>query len=218
LARDAKVRDLPHPMFSRSGRSLPNEDVVIVATALDLHDIRLIRAQQGDQAFDYLDRQARLWKAVAGALPGRVFYRLHAVDHGWNLRRRFQDRCPDVRFDDASTPFSERLRGVRLLIFDNPMTTFVEAFGADRPCLLTWNPEIWRFRPAAQPFLDRLREAGIFFDAPEAAARHAAAIHADPRAWWDEPKRRAVHREFAARFALTSADWLKVWLEELAAA
>lgn len=218
LARDPKVRDLPHPMFARSARALPNEDVVIVATALDLHDIRLIRAQQGDQAYDYLDRQARLWNGVSGALPGRAYYRLHAVDHGWNLRRRFQDRCPDIRFDDASTPFSERLRTARLLIFDNPMTTFLEAFGADHPCLLTWNPGSWPFRPEAQPFFDRLKEVGILYDDPEAAARRAAAIHVDPRSWWDEPRRRAVHREFAERFALARPDWLKVWLEALSAA
>ena len=215
LARDPKVRDLPHPMFAREASGVSGEDVVAVSTVLDYYDIRLTRPQRSEQAFDYIERQARLWRGVSRELPGRAFYRMSPTDLGWCERGRLAELCPEVRFDDSSKPFSERARSARLLIFDNPITTFLEAMGADLPCLLTWNPDIWRFRPEAQPYLDALEKAGIYFADPEAAVRQAAAIHADPRAWWNEPKRRAAHRAFAERFALSRADWLTLWMREL---
>jgi len=211
---DPKLRDLPHPMFSR-GAATPGEDVVLVSTTLDFYPTRLIRTQANAQAFDYIAGQARLWTAVSRALPGRAFYRMYPGDLGWRQKERIKDLCPGVRFDDSTAPFSERARSARLLIFDNPMTTFLEAMGADLPCLLTWDPELWRFREEAKPYLERLRETGILFDDFEAAARQAGAIYADPRAWWDEPARRAAHRAFAERFALARADWREVWLKEL---
>jgi putative transferase (TIGR04331 family) len=211
---DPKVRNLPHPMFSRAAAD-PGEDVVIVSTALDFYPTRMLRTQTNAQAFAYIEGQARLWKAVSGALPGRAFYRMYPGDLGWRHKERVEDLCPGIRFDDSSAPYSERARRARLLIFDNPMTTFLEALGADLPCLLTWDPRIWRFRAEALPYIDSLREAGILFDDPEAAARQAGAIYADPRAWWDEPARRAAHRAFANRFALARTDWLAVWLKEL---
>lgn len=211
---DPKVRNLPHPMFSRF-EAAPGEDVVVVSTALDFYPTRMIRTQANAQAFAYIENQARLWNAVSNALPGKAFYRMYPGDLGWRHKERVRDLCPGIRFDDSSAPYSERARSARLLIFDNPMTTFLEALGADLPCLLTWNPEIWRFREAARPYLDRLREAGILFDDPEAAARQAKAIYADPRAWWDEPARRAAHRAFAERFAFARAGWLELWLKEL---
>jgi len=84
----------------------------------------------------------------------------------------------------------------RLLIFDNPMTTFLEALGADLPAAHV-GPEIWRFRDEAKPYLDRLREAEFSSTIPRRAARQAGAIYADPRAWWDRAGAARAHRAFA---------------------
>lgn len=95
------------------------------------------------------------------------------------------------------------------------MTTFLEAFAADIPCILTWNPDTWPVYGPAMPFIERLREVGILFYSPEEAAAQTARIYDDPEAWWNEPERRAAHRAFADAFARSSPDWLDAWLKEI---
>lgn len=214
LDGDPKVRDIPFPLLARVRRAGRGDGLVIVSTHLYLHDIGLTRNDSNSRALDYLQRQTRLWNALPPNLKEYSRLRLHK-DTGWRHEERLRECCPDLRLDDTSVPFARRLGEARLMIIDFPTTTFQEALAADAPCLMTWNPADWKYRDSARPFFNRLKEVGLLFDEPEAAAAQAARVYDDPQAWWDEPARREVRRDFARHFAYRRDDWMDCWLREI---
>lgn len=217
LDGDPRLGDLPSPLLSRAAAASPGADVVFASMTFDLHNIRLIRDANGAGGADAMDRQFRFLRALPEPVKSRLLMRLYRHDWGWRHRERLLEAVPGVRFDDSSVPFSRRLREARLLVVDCPSTPMLEALAADVPCLMTWRPDTWTFRPSARPFLDAFRKAGLLFDSPEEAAAEAGRAYADPRAWWDEPARRAARLEFTRTFALTDKDWIGAWAREIRA-
>ena len=212
---DPRLRDLPSPLLSRGGPAAPGEDLLFVSTIFDFHNIRLARDSNGAGAFDALERQSRFLRALPESARGRALMRLYRRDFGWRQRDRLRELVPGIKFDDSALSLARRLREARLVVMDYPSTPMLEAMAADVPCMLTWAPDAWTFRPSARPFFDTLRKTGVLFDSPEEAAAQAALAYADPRAWLNEPARREALREFVRAFARSSPDWLDAWLAEI---
>jgi putative transferase (TIGR04331 family) len=215
---DSKLKDLPHPLLSRDeGPASPGNDILFVASPLDLYNIRLTRSTNNELASEYTQRQARFFRHLPDKIRRNFVIRLYRHDWGWRHRERLEDICVDMRFDDPNIPMPLRLRQARIAVFDAPSTPFLEAFAADIPVILTWKEESWPSRASARPLLDRLRSVGILFESPEESADQAARVYADPRAWWNEPERRIAVRAFTQAFALSSTEWLDAWLAEIRA-
>ena len=94
-------------------------------------------------------------------------------------------------------------------------TIFLEAFTANYPTLLYWNPEYFELRPDAKPYYDELHSAGILHYTPESAARKVNEIYKDPLEWWHLPEIQNAKDYFCKRFAYIGKDWLDEWRSEL---
>lgn len=109
----------------------------------------------------------------------------------------------------------KQLRESRLFIGNANGTTYLEAFTANIPSLIFWNPDQWEIRASAKPYFDKLHSVGIFHDTPESAAELVNKIYNDPIAWWHQPEIQEAKDQFCHQFARTSEHWLKEWKEEL---
>lgn len=214
LDGDAKLRDLPPPQLARVRRRGPGEGLLVVSMTMDLYNFRLLRDSNGDFASEYIERDVRLWNSLPAGLRRKAEMRLYK-DYGWCQEARLRERCPDLVIDDRRLAFTDKLASSRLVIIDYPTTTIMEAFAADVPCLMTWNPKAFHFRDSAQPLYDELEKAGLLFYRPEEAAAQAARVFDDPLPWWNEPRRRRARLEFSRRFGRGSRDWLRDWVREL---
>lgn len=214
---DPRLRDLPAPMLSRIAPVSPGDDILFVSTSLDLHNIRLTRDTNGAGAADAIERQARFLRALPGPARGHALVRLFRHDWGWSHRERLLELFPETKFDDSSVPFGRRMREARLVVVDTPSTPMLETLAEDVPCLMTWRADAWTIRPSARPYFDAFREVGVLFESPEEAAAQAARVYKDPRAWWNEPARRAARLKFTRTFALSDPDWISAWLREIRA-
>jgi putative transferase (TIGR04331 family) len=145
----------------------------------------------------------------------KIFFRPHCEDHGWNVAERIIDSAPDIQIESWDVPFKESMENCRLYVCDHLATTFAEALAANKPTILFCSPRTNPLRPAAQPYFDLLREGGILFDEPEAAAKAATVIYEDVEVWWNLPQRQEVVRIFCDRFARTSSDDIDLWSNEL---
>lgn len=92
----------------------------------------------------------------------------------------------------------------------------MEAFLTNAPTVLFWDPHRWELRPAAEPWFDRLRRAGIWWDSPEGAARQVAQIYQEPSAWWESRVVQEARRSMLERYALARRDWQARWVRALA--
>jgi putative transferase (TIGR04331 family) len=212
-------RDLPQPRSQYRRRviapgSRAGQTGLFVATS-DLRYLHYFHSRPtGSQWLDYFEWQSRFLGALPADIRSRMRFRPLATDCEQFVGKQIRDSHPDVEVDTAGA-FAARMLESRLVIIDHCGTALLEAFNADVPTVLFWDPERWEARAEAEPFRARLREARILHDSPEAAAEHAAAVFADPRAWWDQPLVQDARRLFAERFGRAVDDWVPVWAEAL---
>ena len=216
LAKDPKLADWPHPKTSRSLPARPSGgDVLFLTTTEPLSTTRLARGPLGTQGLRYLEWQVDF----ISALPEPVFRRLRVRDYpddmGWAHHRRLLDRFPGLRFD-GSEPFERSVAAASLVVCDHPATTMLETIPAGVPTLVFWDPAYYEARPQAEPFLSALRQQGVLFDSPKAAAREVETALADPLGWRDVPERRKAAEDFCRVYALRDSDWARVWARDIA--
>ncbi len=164
----------------------------------------------------YFNDQFRFTRRLSPENQALLLVRLHRRDNTrWDLPERWQAEFPRVeRYLGKKTMF-EQLRESRLVVCTYNSTTYLEAFTANFPTVVFWDPKHWEMHPAAQPYFDELHRAGIFHYTPESAAELVNTIADDPSAWWRQPKIQKAKEAFCAQFARTSDDWLTEWRTEL---
>jgi putative transferase (TIGR04331 family) len=163
----------------------------------------------------YFHWQQRFMTSLTPEHRYRTRVRLFIRDHGWGCRERWHDLDPKIILEDWRTSFHASMRDCRLHVSDHLSSTFLDALVADKPTILFWDPVLFRVRGAARPYLDELREAGILYDAPEAAAAAVERVYGDVEGWWGEEKRQATVRRFCTRFARTAPDSIDQWADEM---
>lgn len=165
----------------------------------------------------YLDWQQRFAGALDGATFARLRLRPHREDNQWQLVERLVASFPQLRVEGWDVSFEHSMRQCELYVCDHLSTTFIEALAANTPTILFWEARSNQLREQALPYYALLREAGILFDDPAAAAAAVNAVMAaGADVWWAAPVRQRAVAAFCARFARTSADALDAWDAELA--
>ncbi len=164
---------------------------------------------------NYLEWQSRFLYALAPEWKARLRLRPHYEDNGWQLVQRLKAQEPGLQLEKWEKPFPQSLAQSRLYICDHLSTTFLEALSARKPTLLFWNEKSNLLRPEAQTYYQGLRNAGILFHNPEAAAQAVQLAAHDVEAWWNKPERVAAVDSFCMRYARSEHDALTVWREEL---
>ena len=144
--------------------------------------------------------------------------RLHAWDYGWSQAARWQDRHPDVRLDSGTGPIEPLIRQSRLYMATYNSTTYLETLSRNIPTIMFWNPKHWELRPSAQPYFDRLKQAGIFHETPEFAAAKVAEVWSNVAEWWNQPEVQDARLYFCERFARMPENSIQVLKEALTTA
>jgi hypothetical protein len=98
----------------------------------------------------------------------------------------------------------------RLAVVTYPDTPFIESLVIGVPTIGLWDPELWELREEARAPYDALREAGVVFSDPRAAAAQMERIYDRAPAWWASSEIQDARREFLERFAI-AGDWLSDW-------
>ena len=214
------VRNVPAPQLSLQARrtwSVPRSarsSILFVATTNPPYLYRLFSQPQGSQMEDYFQWQFRFLISLPSQLRERILFRPHIHPDAHGLKERLTKRFPDLRWQEGVT-FQQGLQRSSLAVIDHLGTPLLETLAADRPTLLFWDPQRWEVRPEAEPYFRTLREAGILWDSPEAAADRLQEIADDPSGWWAGPKIQEDRREFVARYAYCRPDWDAIWLKTL---
>jgi putative transferase (TIGR04331 family) len=193
----------------------PKGTILWVDFSIPRYSIWLSAGPVGGQMLSYLEEQQRFARAVSPAVHDLLLLRLYVRDHGWNELTRWRQFDPTLKCYRGPKSMVQQLSESRLMIGTCNSTTILETLGADFPTLVFWNPEYWEIRPEAQPYFDELRQAGILYDTPEAAAAKVSEIYQDTEFWWRQPIIQRARERFCQRFARTDLDWLRGWKAEL---
>ena len=205
------------PMPLRVRRKPPRErGGLLVMTAMPrfVYRLGLTCASGPNYLTEYLDFTNRFLNAIDRGYPLKI-RTVPGHDYEWHVRERLSDEVRrEVTFEGSGRHFDQLLHDYELNIFDHAHTAYLESLALNRPTVIYISPRIYRFSESAQPFFDRLADAGILHHSPERAAGHCNEIAGDPTAWWCRSGVQEARQAFVERFANTSADWIGDWICE----
>jgi len=165
-----------------------------------------------DMAHDYFARQKVLFDYFC--VKKKAAIKVFAISHGWRQSDWLRTKYPAAKLL-ASGRFVDYALQSRIVIVDYNSTAFLEMLATGRPFLATWSRRWFKGNGLFEEFIDRLIEAGVFYEQPEALIEsYAEKISPDIEQWWNESKRQDVLREMADSFALTSDQAYKEWERE----
>lgn len=183
----------------RQGHSNPRSDLLLVT----LEEPRFTYALSSETMVmfeGYIENCFSFADALPNDVRGNLVVRLSGRDQGWNQAERWQDSRPDVRLDLGGAKITAALERTRLAVYTYNSTGFLEAFAANVPAVLFWDPRVSTLRESATPYYDALKRAGILHDTPESAARHIVSIWHDVDAWWLSAPVQEALTVFRARY------------------
>jgi putative transferase (TIGR04331 family) len=208
------IINLPSPYLSKQ-ISKPRvkhaePKIIILSTANNPMPCRLHGALISTWYGDYFKRKVELISAVDKTNFKSLVYRPYAP-FLMNETKWIRNEFPDISLDES--PGSQDWMGnYDLVIHDHAGTGMFESIVRDIPTLLTWNESAFPATPPFSRVLEKLRQAGIFFESPrECAVALDEALRQGVNNWWLEPKRVAAVTEFRENFCQTSDDWLQQW-------
>lgn len=202
---------LPSPLLSKLERHRTNDgDLLFVGTTLTPYLGRFQPGQRPGAVLPYLQMKREFLEALGENARAALSYRPYIHDYGVDERAWITEAYPNCRFATGGA-LTQRYYAARLIVIDHPGTTLLETLACDAPTIAFWDPGEYPMTPAAQPFFDALRAAGILFDAPREAALRVNQIWHRIRDWWIEPGVQRARDGFARQFARTSRTWRREW-------
>lgn len=168
----------------------------------------------GTQILRYIQATLEFIEAIGPQRQSVLSYR-GQVYYGWGITEQVKERFPHVAVDSNDHSFRAQMNRSRVIVFDHPGTTFLEAMAANVPSIMFFEPRHWDFRPEAQPYLDLLRRAGILHDSPQSAARQVARVYDQIDSWWLGGSVQDARQRFVQHFALNAPDWNRQWVKTI---
>lgn len=170
-----------------------------------------------DYLIKYLEYQNEFILSIQPGLHKLLRFRVINDALGWDVIQSLKERFPDVRIEHSyEIPFEESLRNCRLYVTDYLGTTYMEALIANKPTILFHDGKMMHneWRADAQYYYNKLKSAGILYNSPQEAAYVVNTVYNDVEEWWNRPERQIALKEFCDRFARTSPNALREWMEE----
>lgn len=163
----------------------------------------------------YFDNQGQFVRDLSKKNQKMLLVRLYPHDYGWSQMARWHDEFPKINCYSGNKLMLDQLNESRLFVGTYNATAFLEAFAANFPTVLFWNPRHWELRPSAQSFYDELFKVGILYYTPESAAAKVNEISHDPASWWNQHEIQRAKDRFCNQFAHISDNWRNEWKDEL---
>lgn len=142
--------------------------------------------------------------------------REYMKDYGRDCVAHHLDTLHNVQMQDSKLiPLDIALERCSLCVVDNFQTVICEAIYLDVPTIfLCGILENIPLSEELKGLLHRFESEGLYFRDTDQAADYINSIK-DPRAWWNEPRRKVLIDEFKYRYAYVPVNWAEQYVSML---
>jgi putative transferase (TIGR04331 family) len=211
--------NLPNPRTVRyesaaldSDPQITPKTLLFCTTAAPKHPHCITNLQNDDEWNEYKQWQHDFLKEITQNIRNKTIYRPPEKDRRHGFKQSILDKFPEVRhIRDWSVPIDLAIRRSRIVAVDNRESVYLQAMALNVPTVLFYEPKFKHCRESAKPYIELLKEVGILWNCPLAAAKHINKIYDNPLEWWAAEKTHEARRIFVNRFCKTDPDWLKEW-------
>jgi hypothetical protein len=205
---------LPYPLLSRNlGAHKPTDDHMLLVGAV-MYSFNP-RFDLYPDMLRYRPRKREFLAALPHQVRAKVRYRPYYLDDSFDDAAYLRGAFPDLKVHQGELLPS--LMRIKLAVLDHHTTTLAITMAANVPTVCFWDETAWPIGRTARPLFERLKRAGIVFDAPADAARHIASIWSHVHEWWAGADVQSARRDWCREYARASRIWPLHWMKGLAA-
>lgn len=200
---------VPIGNFKKTLITTPNTNgsALLVATTVPRQSYHMLSAPvSSGQWKECFQDQIRFVRALPENLRTKLLVRLSPQDWGHSQKERWKDTFPNIELDIGSSPITASMNRSRVSIVTYNATAYLESMALNFPTIIFWNPTYWELRQEAAALFEKLKKVGIFYETPEAAAKHIQNIWNDIHGWWFSIEVQTVRAEFCEVYARSSSD------------
>ncbi|EKD71459.1 MAG: hypothetical protein ACD_46C00181G0024 [uncultured bacterium] len=215
--RNVLPAPLPHihkfiSQYARKEKAENLTEIVWVATlyiryAIAIHDWSITKKP-------YLDFQKKFFDALEKKIASEICMRLNPSFDNFNEVKEYFPNL-NIYSPQNRESFFAHMSRAKIMVIDNPNTSFLYALTFNVPTLLFWDKNYWVFRDEAKPYLDGLKLVGIYHESPEAAANMLNKISDNPHLWWYSKPVQLARQQFCDHFSKISSNYLRDWSDLL---
>jgi putative transferase (TIGR04331 family) len=188
------------------------ERILFVGNAAHKYPCRFFSIFTADDMPQYFLDKKRFFDNLGSSVQRNMLYRqYHEV--GWDEVDIVKEMMPELKIAPTGR-LTDLLCKSSMVVVDNLGTTNLEALVVNVPTIWFWDFTVTLVRPEVERDFAMLMKAGMLYASPEEAAKKVNNVHEDPLKWWRSPEVQKARNAFCEKFAKTSIDWRKEWIEE----
>ncbi len=168
----------------------------------------------GPQFEVYLQEQQKFVVGLSLYARSLLYCKPYFYEYGWSDINYIESVTGKVQMA-SQRPLWKQFKNSRLVVCTYNATVHLEAFGANIPTIMFWNPEHWLLREEAKPYYEEMIKLGILHHSPESAALKVNEVAVSTFDWWHGTEIQSFRARFRSRFANTEKEPVGVWVKEL---
>ena len=215
-SNSSKIKILPSPHLSKLKERLKQRGkyVLFISTNFPKYFYTLVSYPGPEGMETYFDQQFLFFKHIPERLKQKILYRPYPADYGRNIKEEIEKILPSVKWANKGKAY-KWMEKARVVIIDNPGTSFVEALVKNIPIILFCDFNLWTISNKAVDDFNMLQEVGIVCRDPISASRKLEKVFDDTESWWQQENLQKARREFIRKYGYASKKWHDEWANEL---
>jgi len=191
-----------------------SSSLIMVCTLAWLFPVRFQSSPLPMQNLKYRENKVHFLKALDNHIFKSTLYRPFFNEYGALQERPFLEKIfPTLQYCEGD--LHPQIIKCKLLIMDNPDTTFNISMAANIPTIAFWDKASWPLSQQAIPYYDALEKAGVVFESGEHAAMKVNEIWNDVQGWWHQKAVQDARKDWCHQYARTSKIWWWQWIKAL---
>ena len=170
------------------------------------------KGSQWDRSYQW---QVRFLLQLRSMGQQKIKFRGPNFSYDQGGEQRIKEVLPDACWSDRKDKFTDEILRSRIVVIDHFQTSALEAFLANLPTIIFFDPDLWCMRKSAKPYIQELKDAGVIWHQPEEAANHVAKVYEHPDDWWFSSNVQKARTEFANKFCSYSKDGISTFIQSL---
>ena len=211
-----KIIPTSSPYLSKLKYNRKTEDIIFVNGIFGVLPVRINSFKQPTQVIKERNSNLLFIKNLDKSLLSKFYYR-----PSFSQKTGGPPSILDGEFINNHFPSVKLIKGdlhkktmeSKLLILNQPGTTFNIAMAANIPTISFWDPTFYEIDEYAKPYFEALYEAGIIFDSSIEAAIKANLVWKDIDSWWQNRKLQKAREDWVWNYARTSKYWRREWMD-----
>ncbi len=169
----------------KSKKKSSNISALLVTVVHPRYSYFLYSSPVAEQWNKYFDDQFEFYKKLPNNIQSKLKVRLYSGDYGWNQRKRWKDKFPNILLsNNENEKMADLFNENSIIICTYNGTAFLESLSSNKPTLIFWDINNWELNEQAILNFNILFEVEIFHKDPISASNKLIEIWDNIDEWW----------------------------------